>query len=156
VTIGSNGGALVYGNDKKVIQRFAKNTLGQHRANFVKAVKSRQVVHGLIEECHYSSALCHLGNVSYLLGKEKTNKDLAEAVKADKNTQESLNRTLEHLKANNVDTDASKTVVGPMLQIDGKSEMFVGSDQAVVAAANKNPLLKRAGRGAYAIPVTKA
>ena len=63
---------------------------------------------------------------------------------------------LEHLKANNVDTDASKTVVGPMLQIDGKSEMFVGSDQAVVAAANKNPLLKRAGRGAYAIPVTKA
>ena len=156
VTIGSNGGALVYGNDKKVIQRFAKNTLGQHRANFVKAVKSRKVVHGLVEECHYSSALCHLGNVSYLLGKEKTNKDLAEAIKADKNAQDSLNRTLEHLKANSVDTDATKTVVGPMLQIDGKTEMFTGSDATIVAAANKNPLLKRAGRGAYAIPVIKA
>mgnify|MGYP003337107838 CR=1 FL=1 len=156
VTIGSNGGALVYGNDKKIIQKFAKNTLGQHRANFVKAVKSRKVVHGLIEECHYSSALCHLGNVSFLLDKEKTNKDLAEAVKADKNTQDSLARMMDHLKANSVDTGAVKSVVGPMLQIDGKSETFTGSDAAIVAAANKNPLLKRAGRGAFAIPVIKA
>jgi len=156
VTIGSNGGALVYGNDKKIIQKFAKNTLGQHRANFVKAVKSRKVVHGLVEECHYSSALCHLGNVSFMLGKETSNKDLAEAVKADKNTQDSLSRTMDHLKANNVDTGAVKSVVGPMLQIDGASETFTGSDKAIVAAANKNPLLKRAGRGAFAIPVIKA
>ena len=156
VTIGSNGGALVYGNDKKIIQKFAKNTLGQHRANFVKAVKSRKVVHGLVEECHYSSALCHLGNVSFMLGKETSNKDLAEAVKADKNTQDSLSRTMDHLKANNVDTGAVKSVVGPMLQIDDASETFTGSDKAIVAAANKNPLLKRAGRGAFAIPVIKA
>ncbi|MFM8336191.1 MAG: hypothetical protein ACKODK_11570, partial [Opitutaceae bacterium] len=80
----------------------------------------------------------------------------AEAIKADKNAQDSLNRTLEHLKANNVDADATKTVVGPMLQIDGKTEMFTGSDATIVAAANKNPLLKRAGRGAYVIPVIKA
>ena len=43
-----------------------------------------------------------------------------------------------------------------MLQIDGKSETFTGSDAAIVAAANKSPLLKRAGRGAFAIPVIKA
>jgi hypothetical protein len=43
-----------------------------------------------------------------------------------------------------------------MLQIDGASETFTGSDKTIVAAANKSPLLKRAGRGAFAIPVMKA
>jgi len=152
VTIGSNGGALVYGNDKKILQKFAKNTLGQHRANFVKAAQTRKVVHGLIEECHYSSALCHLGNVSYLLGAEKTNAQLAEAIKADKNATDSLNRTLEHLKANNVETAGTKTVVGPQLVLDPKTEMFKGPDATIAAAANKNPLLKREGRGAFKIP----
>jgi hypothetical protein len=156
VTIGSNGGALIYGNDKKVLQKFAKNTLGQHRAAFVTAAQSRKVVRSTAEECHYSSALCHLGNVSYMLGAEKTNAELAEAIKSDKDTQDSFNRMLEHLKANNVDTAGTKTVVGPKLVLDGKTEQFTGPNATVAAAANKNPLLKRAGRGAFAIPVFKA
>jgi predicted dehydrogenase len=156
VTIGSNGGALIYGNDKKVLQKFAKNTLGQHRAAFVTAAQTRKVVRSTAEECHYSSALCHLGNVSYMLGAEKTNAELAEAIKSDKDTQDSFNRMLEHLKANNVDTAGTKTVVGPKLVLDGKTEQFTGPNATVAAAANKNPLLKRAGRGAFAIPVFKA
>jgi len=155
VTIGSNGGAVVYDNDGKVLQKFAKNTLGQHRANFVKAVQDRKVTKGLIEECHYSSALCHLGNVSYLLGKEKANADLAEAIKADANTKDSFARYVDHLKANNVAVDTTKVMVGPLLQIDKASEMFVGSDKTIVAAANKCPLTKRTGRGAFTIPEIK-
>jgi predicted dehydrogenase len=155
VTIGSNGGATVYDNDKKRLQQFAKNTLGQHRANFVKAVQTRKVVNGVIDEAHYSSALCHLGNVSYLVGAEKTNAALAEAIKADANSKDSLARMLEHLKVNNVNVDDTKTVVGPLLKIDGKSEQFTGSEKEIVAAANKCPLLKRTGRGAYTIPEIK-
>jgi predicted dehydrogenase len=152
VTIGSNGGAMVYGNDNKVMQRFAKNTLGQHRANFVKAVQNRKVVHGLVEECHYSSALCHLANVSYLVGAEKSNQQLADAIKSDANTKDSFARMLDHLKVNSVNVDATKTVVGPLLQIDAKKECFTGSNKTLVDAANKCPLTKRTGRGAFTIP----
>ncbi|WP_414660851.1 Gfo/Idh/MocA family protein [Horticoccus sp. 23ND18S-11] len=155
VTLGANGGALVYDNDKKKIEQFAKNTLGQHRANFVKAVKNRKVVNGLIEECHYSSALCHLANVSYLVGAEKTNTQLADAIKSNADTKDSHARMLDHLKANNVDPDGIKTVVGPLLKIDGKSESFVGSEKTIVDAANKSALLKREGRGAFKIPTFK-
>ncbi len=155
VAIGSNGGAIAYDNDRKILQKFAKNTLGQHRANFVKAAHNRKVVYGVIEECHYSSALCHLANVPYMLGAEKSNTALAEAIKGNADTKDSLDRMLEHLKANAVDVAATKSVVGPHLKIDGRTEMFIGSDKTIVAAANKNPLRKREGRGAFKIPTFK-
>ena len=152
VTIGSNGGAMVYDSNNKRLQQFAKNTLGQHRANFIKAVQTRKVVHGLVEECHYSSALCHLANVSYVLGKEKSNAALAEAIKANADTKDSFARMLDHLKANNVDPNSTNTVLGPLLAIDRKKEVFTGADKTIVSAANKSQLLKREGRGAYKIP----
>ena len=51
-----------------------------------------------------------------------------------------------------MDTAGTKTVVGPQLVLDAKTEQFTGPNATVAAAANKNPLLKRAGRGAFAIP----
>jgi len=151
VTVAETGNANIYDNNNTKIQGLAKGGNGNHRSNFVKAVRDRKVVHGLIEECHYSSALCHLGNLSYLVGKEQANSAIAESIKADTHTQEAFGRVLEHLKANNVDVDGTQTVLGPLLKIDRKTERFVGSEE-FVAAANKNPLLKRAGRGAFKIP----
>ncbi len=153
--ISENGTVVIYDASNTVIQKLAKNTLGEHRANFVKAMQTRKVVNGLVAEAHYSSALCHLANVSYLIGAEKSNATLADAIKSDKNTTDSFARMLEHLKANNVDADTTKTVVGPLLKIDAANERFVGSEKEIVAAANKNHLLKRVGRGAFAIPVIK-
>jgi hypothetical protein len=153
VHISENGTAVIYDRDNKPLEKLAKNTNGAHRANFVKAVKDRKVVHGLVQEAHYSSALCHLANLSYLVGAEKSNKALAEAIKSDKNTTDSHARMLEHLKANEVDPAKTTTVVGPLLKIDGRTESFVGSDKTIVAAANSNHLRKREGRGAFKIPV---
>ena len=152
LTVSEGGTVNVFDNENKKIKQFAKSTNGQHRANFVKAVQSRKVVHGIVDECHYSSALCHLGNLSYLVGSEKTNAALADSIKADANTKDSLDRVLAHLKANSVDIENTKMVVGPLLKIDAKKEVFAGSEE-FVKAANKNPLLKREGRGAYKIPV---
>lgn len=153
ISFGSDGGAAAYDSENKVIQKFAKNTLGQHRQNFVKAVQNRKVVNAPVLECHYSSALCHLGNVSYLVGAEKSNAALAEAIKSDAETKDSFARMMDHLKANNVDTDGTQTVVGPTLKIDPRTERFVGSEKTIVDAANASPLLKREGRGAFKIPV---
>jgi predicted dehydrogenase len=151
LTVSEGGTVNAFDNDNKKINQFAKSTNGAHRPNWIKAVQSRKVTHGLIDECHYSTALCHLANVSYLVGAEKSNKELADSIKADANTKDSLDRVLAHLKANKVDIENTKMVVGPTLKIDAKKENFVGSEP-FVAAANKNSLLKREGRGEFKIP----
>jgi len=45
---------------------------GNHFANWVEAVKARDPkrLHADIEEGHYSSAYCHLGNIAYRLGRK--------------------------------------------------------------------------------------
>lgn len=152
ITVSESGTANIFDNDNKKTQGLSNGGNGSHRANFVKAVQGRKVVQGLVEECHYSTALCHLGNVSFLLGKEQANAAIAEAVKADASSSEAFGRVLEHLKANEVDTAKTKTVKGPLLKIDPQTEMFVGSEKTIIDAANNNPLRKRAGRGAFTIP----
>lgn len=152
ITISEAGTCIVYDNNNNKVQTFAKNTLGQHRPNWIKAIRERKVTHGLAEECHYSSALCHLANVSYQVGGEKTNAEIAESIKASEVTKETFGRMLEHLKANAVDVDKTNTVIGPKLAIDVKAEKFVGSEP-FVAAANQSALLKREGRGEFKIPV---
>jgi hypothetical protein len=59
---------------------------------------------------------------------------------------------LEHLRANDVDVLAGKSVKGAMLKIDAKTEMFTGGEQVLVAAANNSPLRKRTGRAGFEIP----
>jgi len=156
VQITESGNCTIYDNNNTKIQAFTNGGNGSHRANFVKAIKDRKVVTGLVEECHYSSALCHLGNVSYLVGANKSNDALAESIKSSAVTKEAFGRMLDHLKANEVNVGTTQTVVGPLLKIDAAKERFVGSEKEIVAAANKSPLLKREGRGAYKIPVIKA
>jgi predicted dehydrogenase len=44
---------------------------GDHYGNFIEAVRSRdkKMLHGPVETAHYSSAIAHLGNISYRLGR---------------------------------------------------------------------------------------
>jgi predicted dehydrogenase len=156
VHITENGTGSIYDNSNQPIQRLTKGGNGNHRANFVKAVQTRKVGIATADECHYSSALCHLGNVSYLVGAEKSNTAIADAIKSSEVTKEAFGRVLEHLKANNVDVNSTRTVLGPVLNIDPKTERFVGREKAIIDAANKNPLLKREGRGMFKIPTIKA
>ncbi len=151
VTVAENGSANIYDNDNKKIMALANGGNGAHLANFVKAVKSRKVSVGLIEEAHFSSALCHLGNVSYLLGAEKSNAAVRESITWDLPTSEAYGRTMEHLRANDIDLATTPVVKGPLLKIDGKTEMFVGADRTLVDAANNHILRKRTGRGAFTI-----
>jgi len=115
VTVSENGTANIYDNANTKIKALNNGGNGAHRANFVKAVQSRKVAVGLIDECHYSTSLCHLGNLSYLVGAEKSSAAITEAIKASAPTAEAYGRILEHLKANNVDTAATNAVVGPLL-----------------------------------------
>jgi hypothetical protein len=135
-------GGIVYDKAGKEVTRFGY-VAGQngkkekwtgddqnHFDNFVKAVRSRRLedLNAEILEGHLSSALCHLGNVSYRLGQETTfDKDLAGFSDCAE-AQSAIKRMKEHLTANKVDLSKAVGRVGPKLAFDPKTERFTGSN----------------------------
>ncbi len=108
---------------------------GDHYGNFVDAVRSRKHtdLNADILEGHLSSALCHLGNISYRLGDTISNNEMAEQLaqlKVTDDVQETLARTVEHLEKNSVNLKETPFRMGRLLKIDPKREKFVGDAQA--------------------------
>lgn len=121
-----------------------------HFANFLKAVRSRKHtdLNADIEEGHISSALCHLGNISYRLGSEVVAKDSLMALsmlKTTDNVADTLERTLSHLSDNGVDLAATRMQIGPTLAFDSMSERFPGNEQA-------DKMLTRVYRKGFVVP----
>jgi predicted dehydrogenase len=131
----------------KEIATYTGGSDALHFANFVKAVRSGNYkeLNGDIEEGHLSSALCHLGNISYLRGSEGTFDKAAGTLGDDKEAVATLERMQEHLKDNKVMIDGLKYRVGPKLLIDPKTESFV-TDRAA------NAMLTREYRKGFEVP----
>jgi predicted dehydrogenase len=72
----------------------ARRAGGDHYANWIKAVRSRNVEdqHGPVETAHLSSALAHLGNISFRLGRVLTFDPLKEKFVGDKEADAMLTR----------------------------------------------------------------
>ncbi len=127
---------------------------GNHFENFLQAVRSRnpQDLNADVLEGHLSSALCHLGNISYRLGQRLSTAEILEQLQqlpVSDNVQETLNRTVEHLQQNQVDLQATPFCLGPWLKIDAASESFVDSEPA-------NQLLSREYRAPFVVPSRSA
>ena len=152
INIAENGGAIAYDNDGKKIEAFQGADNGAHRKNWIKALHARKVEHGILEEGHYSTSLCHLANISYLAGAEKANAQLADAVGSDLAAKDAYWRALDHLKANEVNLDETKPIVGPVLTVDGKTETVSHADKVIADAANNCPIRKRTGRKGFEVP----
>jgi len=118
-----------------------------HFANFIKAVRSRKTtdLNADILQGHLSSALCHTGNVSYLVGAQTEPGAIREKIKGDSALAESFGRMQEHLKANEVDLNKTKATLGAFLTMNPKTERFTNSDEA-------NKLLTRDYRKPYVVP----
>ena len=99
-----------------------------------------------IREGHLSSAMCHMGNVSHVLGKTHSKQELDAAAGKNPHTKEAWQRMHAHLVANGVDVDtkAGGVRMGPRLTMDPASERF--DDEAA------NRLLTRAYRDGFAVP----
>ena len=105
---------------------------GDHYANFNAAVRSRQQsdLNADILEGHYSSALCHVANISYRLGTMVPFSAQSKAFGDNKEACDTLARMEEHLKENNVTIDGLDYRLGRKLTIDAKTETFVGDPEA--------------------------
>ena len=142
-------GGWAYDNNGKKIKQFKITGGSGHHANFIKAVRSRKVsdLNADIAEGHLSSALCHIGNISYRLGRETTRDKIMEAIKGNSEMVESFERFQEHLLANRVDFKATPRIVGPWLEIDDDNERFIGDFHE-----EANKLLRRQYREPFVVP----
>jgi predicted dehydrogenase len=148
-----DGGAVLLSKAGEKLEAF-KGHGEDHFANFIKAVQSRDVndLAADIEQGHLSSALCHIGNISYRLGKPEPFNPKTKAFGDNKEAYESLARMEEHL-AKNRDTATGQSLtpatmkyqLGRKLTVEPKTESFVGDQEA-------NAQLTRPYRAPFVVP----
>jgi predicted dehydrogenase len=143
----SYSGGAAFTPKGELIQKFGGG--GDHFGNFVRAVRSGKMeeLTGDILEGHLSSALCHLGNISYRLGKELPFNKKGKAFGDDKAAVEILERTEDHLKENKVPLDKTMCRVGRKLLVNPSTETFVDDKEA-------DAMLTRAYRKGFEVPAT--
>jgi predicted dehydrogenase len=117
-----------------------------HFANFLNAVRSRKSgdLHADILEGHLSSALCHTGNISYRLGQQKSQEEIAGTLKSSHDMTEAFGRMSEHLAENKVDLSKDHLTLGAGLSMDPKTERFTDNEKA-------NAMLTREYRAPFTI-----
>jgi hypothetical protein len=102
-----------------------------------------------ILEGHLSSALCHVGNISYRLGSPISASEIGQQLQGDDAALETFDRFQSHLKDNKVDPATTKIAFGPKLTLAGQ-EVFSGE-----RAAEANKYLTREYRAPFVVPETK-
>jgi predicted dehydrogenase len=147
----SYNGGVVFDKDGKQLKSIAKGGDSNHFANFVAAVRSRDSkdLNADILEGHLSSALCHVGNISYRLGTPISAADIGQQLQGDDVALETFDRFQSHLKDNKVDPATTKIAFGPKLTLGGQ-EVFSGE-----RAAEANKFLTREYRAPFVVPETK-
>ncbi len=144
---------LAFDNKGNQIKKFRGG--GSHFANFLTAVRSRKQadLNAPILEGHYSSALCHLGNISYRLGEPQPFALRLPDADSTMDMAEAFGRFEQHL-ANSVDElkkplklQAMAYQLGEKLPFDEKSETFGSNEKA-------NAMLTREYREPFVVPAT--
>ncbi len=147
VVVPSYTAAIAYDKTGKIVKEFKGSD--RHMQNFIDVVRSRKVaqLYGPIEEGHLSSALCHLGNISHVLGKGTPPDALRERIQGNKPLAEAYGRMVEHLAANKVDVNRTPLTLGVPLTIAPGRESFAGE-----FAREATPLLTRNYRAPFVVP----
>ncbi len=123
--------------------------IDNHYENFIQAVKSGKatVLTAPIAEGHVSSALSHLANISYLVGRDVRGKEADKAVANQPLLAEAFARMREHLKQNAVELGRTPLRLGATLDVDPVAQRITGK-HAVAA----NRLLEREYRKPFVVP----
>jgi hypothetical protein len=138
--VGLRGGGWIYDRAGQRLRQFPGDGGGKHLANFLDAVRSRRTadLHAPLREGHVSSAVCHLGNLSWRLGQPASEGACRAALGQHPGAVETLELLERHVAANGVNLAQSRFVLGPWLEVDPRSE------EITRVAAGDSALLTRA------------
>jgi predicted dehydrogenase len=142
--LASGKGVAAFDRNGELIERFTGT--GDHFRNFVEAVKARnrEMLNSEVQDGHLSTALCHLGNISYRVGAPRPLSQDDPFGKSEA-ANESFRRFRDHLKENGVDPSKTNIQVGRELAFDGAREVFPDDPTA-------SGLLKRTYRKPFVVP----
>ncbi len=142
-------GDFAYDNDGKKIRQFNRDGGAKHHLNFLQAMRSRKTseLNAPIEEGHFSSALCHMANLSYRLGQPAGGEAIIKGLGKNAMLMDSFERFQEHLLLNEVSLSKTPRILGPWLEMDASAEKFTGE-----WAEKANPYLQREYRAPFVVP----
>jgi predicted dehydrogenase len=125
---GGRGGGSVHDKDGRRLRHFPGDSGVTHQANFVEAVRSRkrEQLRAEILEGHLSTTFCHLANISWLTGRRCAPDEVRDEVAGNSVLAEACGRMVEQLRANEVELESDRLVLGLALAFDGERERFVG------------------------------
>jgi predicted dehydrogenase len=127
---GFRAGGWVFDNNGKKIKQFKGDGGSDHHANFIDAVRQRksEVLNAPIRQGHISSAVCHLGNLSFRLGADASREEILEKIGDLKLARETFERIEKHLAANEVDLNKTPMKLGTWLTIDRQRDTITRCD----------------------------
>jgi predicted dehydrogenase len=147
---GQRGKGVAFDKDGKVIKEFRGNSGNTiHQQNFIDAVRSRDasILNTHVEVGHYSTGWCNLANIAFRCGTTFSHAD-AKSIRDPSGQWPGLVADMERaLAAHDIDIEGGEIRLSPVLEVDAKSEQFVG---AGADAANR--YLKRQYRDGYQVP----
>ncbi len=145
VSIPTYDSAKAYDRSGKLVKEWRQSA--DHYANFIAAMRSRKVsdLNADIEEGHLSSALCHMGNISHLLGEKLGTDAIRERLGGNPDARETFGRLSDHLASNGVNISGKTLSLGATLWVDSRSETFPSNKAA-------NRLLTREYRKGFEVP----
>jgi len=121
---------------------------GDHFENFIYAVRSRKEsdLNAPITEGHPSAVCCHLGNVSYRLGRQVSGGTRPDVLDRHEEVAKSWDTIKETVKGTiGLDVPKKTYQLGPMLKFNPQTERFVDNAQA-------NLLVTRPYRAPFVVP----
>ncbi|MCP5525569.1 MAG: Gfo/Idh/MocA family oxidoreductase [Verrucomicrobiales bacterium] len=146
-------GGAVYDHAGKAIKRFQGNNGATHQRNFVEALRSGRVgdLHAPIEQGHISSAVCHLGNISYRLAQPAGLAACRAELGGQPPAGVAFERLTQSLEGIGVDPDRTPFLLGPWLRTEETTGEITGldsGDPTTLTAA------QRLARGSHRAPFT--
>jgi predicted dehydrogenase len=147
VILSSYTSGAAFDLDGNLVEKFEGGSDQLHFRNFIDAMRSRKPsdLNGEVLEGHLSSALCHLGNISYRLGRPQPFDSRTKAFGDDREAYETLARFEEHLGENGVPVAGNSYRLGRKLVIDPAKETCGADEEA-------NRLLTRDYRPPFVVP----
>jgi predicted dehydrogenase len=130
VVAASYGQAMAYDNAGNEVKRWKGE--GDHFANFIEAVRSREVgaLNGDVQEGHLSAGYCHIANDSYRLGARDSFDSIERTVADSPVAADAVARMRAHLVANGVDLEKDEPTFGRVLAIDPLEDRYVADADA--------------------------